>query len=205
MQNIPFKQLMKEKRTELGLSQKELSNLTSITPALISKYENGLSKPRIETAKRISEVLHIDLDTLIKSLDQDEIYLVKIPFYLNEEEDRSYFHIASDMLPRHIDTDNLLAYRQKGDSMTPLFQDGDLLLINKLDKEVNVNSLFLLEIDGYSGVKQVSINDFANEYIINSLNPNYQCIYIKQDKANIIGSVIWCSRFLKGDQLIVGF
>ncbi|MBN6075783.1 helix-turn-helix domain-containing protein [Aggregatibacter actinomycetemcomitans] len=196
MQNIPFKQLMKEKRTRLKLSQKELANLTSITPALISKYENGLSKPRIETAKRIAEVLHIDLDTLIKSLDQDEIYLVKIPFYLNEDEDSSYFYIASDMLPSHIDPDNLLAYRQKGNSMVPLFQDGDLLLINKLDKKVNINSSFLLEIDGYSGVKQVSINDFSNEYIINSLNPNYQSIYIKQDKADIIGRVIWCSRFI---------
>ncbi|EHK89872.1 XRE family transcriptional regulator [Aggregatibacter actinomycetemcomitans] len=196
MQKIPFKQLMKEKRTRLELSQKELANLTSITPALISKYENGLSKPRIETAKRIAEVLHIDLDTLIKSLDQDEIYLVKIPFYLNEEEDSGYFYIASDMLPSHIDPDNLLAYRQKGNSMVPLFQDGDLLLINKLDKKVNINLSFLLEIDGYSGVKQVSINDFSNEYIVNSLNPNYQSIYIKQDKADIIGRVIWCSRFI---------
>lgn len=196
MQNLPFKQLMKEKRTKLGLSQKELANLTNITPALISKYENGLSKPRIETAKRIAEVLNIDLDTLIKSLDQDEVYLIKIPFYLDEMDSDSYFHIASDMLPSYIDTDNLIAYRQKGESMAPLFQDGDLLLINKLDKEVKINSSFLLEIDGYSGVKQVSINDFSNEYIINSLNPNYHTIYVKQDKAKIIGRVIWCSRFI---------
>ncbi|MDY4505495.1 MAG: S24 family peptidase [[Actinobacillus] rossii] len=108
----------------------------------------------------------------------------------------SYFHIASDMLPSYIDTDNLIAYRQKGESMAPLFQDGDLLLINKLDKEVKINSSFLLEIDGYSGVKQVSINDFSNEYIINSLNPNYHTIYGKQDKTKIIGRVIWCSRFI---------
>ena len=196
MQSLPFKQLMKEKRTKLELSQKELANLTSITPALISKYENGLSKPRIETAKRIAEVLHIDLNMLIKSLDQDEIYLLKVPFYLNEDEDSGYFHIASDTLPNHIVPDNLLAYRQKGDSMTPLFQDGDVLLINKSDKEVKVNSSFLVEIDGYSGVKQVSRNDFANEYIIHSINSTYQPIYAKQDGINIVGRVVWYSRFV---------
>ncbi|WP_065236565.1 XRE family transcriptional regulator [Gallibacterium genomosp. 3] len=196
MQPLPFKQLMKEKRVIAKLSQKELANLTSITPALISKYENGLSKPRLETAKRIAEILKIDLDTLVKSLDQDEIYLIKIPFYLSEDNDNSSFHIASDMLPTYINAENLLAYRQKGDSMSPLYKDGDILLIDKLDKKTNTNSTFLIEIDGYSGIKLVSNNDFAKEYIIHSVNTHYQPIYIKQDKVSIIGRVIWHSHFI---------
>ncbi|HHE3506922.1 TPA: XRE family transcriptional regulator [Pasteurella multocida] len=196
MSILPFKQLMKEERTLAGLSQKELANLTNITPALISKYENGLSKPRIETAKRIAEVLHIDLETLIKSLEQDEIYLIKIPFYLNGEEDGGYFHIASDMLPHDIDTANLLAYLHLGDSMNPLFQDNDVLLINKLDKEIKMDSPFLLEFSGYSGVKKVSRNDFSNEYIIHSENNDFLPIYKPQNEVTIIGRVIWCSRFI---------
>ncbi|MFU2126443.1 XRE family transcriptional regulator [Gallibacterium anatis] len=195
MQPLPFKQLMKEKRVIAKLSQKELANLTSITPALISKYENGLSKPRLETAKRIAEILKIDLDTLVKSLDQDEIYLIKIPFYLSEDNDNSSFHIASDMLPTYINAENLLAYRQKGDSMSPLYKDGDILLIDK-DKKTNTNSTFLIEIDGYSGIKLVSKNDFAKEYIIHSVNTNYQPIYVKTNEVNIIGRVIWCGRFM---------
>lgn len=195
MSILPFKQLMKEKRTLAKISQKELASLTNITPALISKYENGLSKPRIETAKRIAEILHIDLKTLIKSLDQDEIYLVKIPFYLSEDEGDNYFHIASDMLPNYIDTNNLLAYRQRGESMSPLFEDNDILLINKLDKEVKTNSYFLLEIDNFLFVRKIAQNDFANEYIILSENKDFLPIYIGQDKVNIIGHVIWHSHF----------
>lgn len=196
MSNLPFKQLMKEKRILAKLSQKEVASLTNITPALISKYENGLSKPRIETAKRIAEVLHIDLETLIKSLDQSEVYLIKIPFYLDETESNSYFHIASDALPDYLEPNNLLAYRHKGGAMLPLLEDNDILLIDKSDKEVRMNSLLLLELNGYSGVKKVSRNDFSNEYIISSTDVNYAPIYCHQDEVNIIGSVIWCSRFI---------
>ncbi|PVX40530.1 helix-turn-helix protein [Pasteurella langaaensis DSM 22999] len=194
--NLPFRLLFKQKRSELGLSQKDIAEKTNTSPTLISKYEKGLSKPRIETAKRIAEVLSIDLDTLIRSLDQDEVYLIKIPFYLDEMEDDSYFHIANDMLPSYIDTDNLLAYRQKGDAMSPLYKDGDTLLIDKLDKEASINSAFLVEIDDYNGIKLVSKNDFAKEYIIHSVNTNYQPIYVKTNEVNIIGRVIWCGRFM---------
>lgn len=193
--NLPFKLLFKQKRSELGLSQKDVAEKTNTSPTLISKYEKGLSKPRIETAKRIAEVLSIDLDTLIRSLDQDEVYLIKIPFYLSEDNDNSSFHIASDMLPTYINAENLLAYRQKGDSMSPLYKDGDILLIDK-DKKTNTNSTFLIEIDGYSGIKLVSKNDFAKEYIIHSVNTNYQPIYVKTNEVNIIGRVIWCGRFM---------
>lgn len=194
--NLPFKLLFKQKRSELGLSQKDVAEKTNTSPTLISKYEKGLSKPRIETAKRIAEVLSIDLDTLIRSLDQDEVYLIKIPFYLDKMEDDSYFHIANDMLPSYIDTDNLLAYRQKGDAMNPLYKDGDTLLIDKLDKEASINSAFLVEINDYNGIKLVSKNDFAKEYIIHSVNTNYQPIYVKTNEVNIIGRVIWCGRFM---------
>ncbi|MDG6894519.1 XRE family transcriptional regulator [Volucribacter amazonae] len=193
---LPFKQLIKEKRIKLNLAQKEVASLTNITPALISKYENGLSKPRIETAKRIAEVLHIDLETLIKSLEQNETSLIKVPFYLSEDYDSDYFHIADDMLPKHIDSKNLLAYYYKGDAMAPLFQDGDILLIDKSDTKITLNSACLIEIEDYCGVKLVSYNDFAKEYILSSVNENYLPIYMNKGKVNIIGRVIWFSRFL---------
>lgn len=194
--NLPFRLLFKQKRSELGFSQKDVAEKTNTSPTLISKYEKGLSKPRIETAKRIAEVLGIDLDTLIRSLDREDIHLIKIPFYTSNEIDDGYFHIASNMLPSYINSDNLITYRQLGDAMSPLFQNGDILLIDKSDKEVRTNKSFLIEIGEYSGIKQITSNDFANEYIIHSIDTKYPPIYEKKDNVAIVGRVIWYSRLI---------
>lgn len=198
MHILPFKQLMKERRLALKLSQKDISNLTNITPTLISRYENGLSKPRIETAKRIADVLKIDMNTLVQSLDQDEIALIKIPFYMDDYSDYqdNFFHIASNLF-ENINYEELLAYRMQGDSMSPVFNGGDILIINKSDKKVGIGKekIFLISYgSGFSSAKYLSHNEFAKEYIIHAENKLYSPMYLPTDDTDIIGRVIWYCR-----------
>lgn len=197
--NLPFKLLFKQKRSELGLSQKDVAEKTNTSPTLISKYEKGLSKPRIETARRIAEVLNIDLDTLIKSLDQDDTYLIKIPFYLDDTNnvETEYFYIPSNLFT-NINTDNLIAYHYRGGAMSPLFKDGDILLIDKAQKDIEEqDSAFLtLYRETYDSIKHITYNEFANEYILYCKNELYAPIYSSQEELDIIGRVIWYSRFI---------
>jgi predicted transcriptional regulator len=50
-----------ERRTELGLSQRELAGLTGTTQSAIARLEAGGRPPRIDTLLRIANALDCDL------------------------------------------------------------------------------------------------------------------------------------------------
>ena len=51
---------LKELRTSKGLSQQELATKCGVIRQTISNIECGLSKPSIDLAKKLSEVLEVD-------------------------------------------------------------------------------------------------------------------------------------------------
>ena len=50
---------VKERREELGMSQKELAEKAGISQSFLCYIEQGRSKPSIDTALKIAEVLNI--------------------------------------------------------------------------------------------------------------------------------------------------
>ena len=50
---------VKERREELGMSQKELAEKAGISQSFLCDIEQGRSKPSIDTALKIAEVLNI--------------------------------------------------------------------------------------------------------------------------------------------------
>lgn len=55
-----------ERRKEVGLTQKQLANLLGLKRSSISKWENGASKPRAETLKKLADLLNCTVDELLK-------------------------------------------------------------------------------------------------------------------------------------------
>lgn len=55
-----------ERRKEAGLTQKQLANLLGLKRSSISKWENGASKPRAETLKKLADLLNCTVDELLK-------------------------------------------------------------------------------------------------------------------------------------------
>ena len=55
-----------ERRTELGLSQRELAELTGTTQSAIARLEAGGRPPRIDTLLRIAEALDCELVVELK-------------------------------------------------------------------------------------------------------------------------------------------
>ena len=51
---------IKEKREELGISQKELAEKVGISQSFLCDIEQGRSKPSIDTAIKISQVLNVE-------------------------------------------------------------------------------------------------------------------------------------------------
>ena len=58
-----------ERRTELGMSQRELAELTGTTQSAIARLEAGGRPPRIDTLLRIADALDCELVVELKPRD----------------------------------------------------------------------------------------------------------------------------------------
>ncbi|NKQ22484.1 helix-turn-helix domain-containing protein [Brevibacillus laterosporus] len=70
---LTFGGLIKDKRTELGISLSELSRLSGISKGVLSKIETGKTKrPKLSTLKSLMEVLKFPYDEVIKYYVESE-------------------------------------------------------------------------------------------------------------------------------------
>lgn len=65
MRDYSFGNFISALRERCGLSQYQLGALVGVSDKAVSKWENGASKPRINTIKRLSEVLDVSIDELL--------------------------------------------------------------------------------------------------------------------------------------------
>ena len=68
---MAFKERLKEKRKEAGLSQAELAALVGVTSRTVQNYELGTRKPRtMEIVQSLAEALHTTADYLLGNTDR---------------------------------------------------------------------------------------------------------------------------------------
>lgn len=65
MRDYSFGNFISALRERCGLSQYQLGALVGVSDKAVSKWENGASKPRIDTIRKLSEVLDISVDELL--------------------------------------------------------------------------------------------------------------------------------------------
>ena len=65
MRDYSFGNYISALRERCGLSQYQLGVLVGVSDKAVSKWENGASKPRIGTIKKLSEVLDVSVDELL--------------------------------------------------------------------------------------------------------------------------------------------
>ncbi|WP_251920483.1 XRE family transcriptional regulator [Ligilactobacillus salivarius] len=85
------------------------------------------------------------------------------------------------------------ALRVNGDSMTPIFSDGQIIYVNKIydTEEVRNNQFVIAELNGDSYVKKIVFDDDRKNCRLISLNKRYADIEIKKsDDFKIVGVVI---------------
>lgn len=58
---------------ERGMSQKELAEAASLTPASVSRYVNGEREPRALTVAALAEVLGVKSSDIIGTTDEQEM------------------------------------------------------------------------------------------------------------------------------------
>lgn len=187
-------ELMEEK----DLTQIELANKVGITNVTISRYLSGERKPRIEIVTKLAEVLNTTVDYLLgyktKTFSKNVLPVlgtVKAGYNaLADENIIDYIDPAMNIT----DPENYFGLVVKGDSMAPLFDEGDYLIIHKVDNDFDNNNIGIILIGSEEAtIKKVVKTDTGIE--LHAFNPYYpvkKFTYEEMEKlpVKVIGIVV---------------
>lgn len=98
---MKFNELLKMKRSEKKLTQKEVANFLFVSDKTYSQYERGLRNIELETLLRIADFLDIKLSDIDFLTTVDYLYK-KIDFQYKsiwENKHETYFHYVNSSLP----------------------------------------------------------------------------------------------------------
>lgn len=195
MSNEELGKYLEISRKQKGLSTYDVNNLTKISQSYISLIEKGKRKPSAVILKTLAPVYGLDYMDLyekagyidliedekkdilkkIGAIPLSEIKTTKIPVlgkvkagynYLAQENiiDYIYFNIDG------VDKENYYALYVIGDSMEPLFDDGDIVIVHKQDDFNNGDNCVVLingeeatikkVYKGTTGIKLQAVNPY---------------------------------------------
>ena len=171
---------LKKLREEKELSTREVYNLAKVSNSYLSLVENGHRRPSAVVLKKLAPVYGVDyLELYVKAGYADlaeyeknemlkkigatplsEIDTVKIPVLGTVK--AGYNYLAEENIIDYIafkvngtDRENYYALNVVGDSMEPLFDDGDTVIVHKKDDFENGDNCVVLINGNEATVKQV--------------------------------------------------
>lgn len=75
---IGFGERIKERRWQMGFTQKDLADKLGITGSAISSYENNTRLPSFEILIKMSRVFHMTTDELLGCAERDKAMCIDI-------------------------------------------------------------------------------------------------------------------------------
>lgn len=190
---------LKTIRESLGYSIYDVNKLCEISPSYLSLMENGKRRPSPIILKKLSSIYHIDYnDLLIKAgfseltenhfnenkdlikkiggIPLSEIETTPIPILGTVK--AGYDYLAQENIIDYIpfkvngsDKENYYALNVVGDSMEPLFDDGDIVIVHKQDDFENGDNCVVLINGNEATVKKVYKG--TNGIELKAVNPYY--------------------------------
>jgi transcriptional regulator with XRE-family HTH domain len=84
---MDFGARLKELRTSLNYSQKDLSEQTGLTLRTIQRIENNEVKPSLYSLKMLGEALKTDLKTLVRNNWKTILWIVLVVLFISNYDD----------------------------------------------------------------------------------------------------------------------
>lgn len=196
LSNIELGQFLRSVRESLGYSTYDVNKLCDISPSYLSLVETGKRKPSAIILKKLAPIYNLDYidlyekagyidliedenKTLLKKIGAiplSQIDMIKIPVlgtvkagynYLAQENIIDYIAFKVD----GTDKENYYALNIVGDSMEPLFDDGDTVIVHKQDDFENGDNCVVLINGEEATVKKVYKGNTGLE--LKAVNPYY--------------------------------
>ena len=181
-----------------------LAQVTGINKVNIGRWVKG-TPPRSEDVSPIMELMCAE----IVLPDEELIEYDMVPKVAakagagssleTSDETLGFYAFRKDfMVAQHINAKNCILLDVRGDSMEPLIKDGDMILVDTTDKEVQDGKTYLVAYGDDLRVK--TIYKSPQGLIMRSENTRYADITIRPDElgsyAMIHGRVRWFARML---------
>lgn len=189
--------LMKEN----NIDRNKLSRDLKISYTTLSDWINAKTYPRIDKIEMLAKYFGVEKSSLVESpskiVQLDTLPVKKIPVVskisagmpiYSEENLIDYIYFATKNLSSNKEEFGL---QVSGDSMDKLFQEGDVVVVEK-DSTVENGQLGVVLVNGYNGtVKRIRYNNDQIILIPESNNPShYPQVYGKDDEITVVGRVV---------------
>lgn len=193
---------IKSRRKELNLTLEQVGDLVGVGKSTVRKWETGdIENMKRDKIVKLAKALRVSpsyimgieeeqpqLETLpVKKIPVVSKISAGLPIY-SEENLIDYIYFATNKLNSDKEEFGL---KVSGDSMDKIFQDGDIVVVEK-DSIVENGQLGVVMINGYNAtVKRIRYNGDQIILIPESNNSNhYPQVYGKDDEVKIIGRVV---------------
>lgn len=198
--------IFKELRTKKNLTQLELAQMLNINQATVSKWEQDKSIPDVMMLKTLSEFYSVPIELLLNGEKRDLTFSKKnnripvlgtipagIPIEMIEDI-LDYEDIPTDWL---FGGKEYFALKVKGNSMSPDYLNGDVVIVRKQDNCENGDEC-IVAVNGYDATFKKVIKKESG-IILQPLNPQYEpIIYTNEDieklPVRILGIVVELRR-----------
>lgn len=210
-----------------GFKQSELASLAGCSPQTINKLTRGHQNLNADWARKLSKILNVTESFLLLETDEnygshnhicehpenDQMQCVPIPTLsvsagagggkiLDAEPsvwgEEAFFDKKLILDNLKVSKQHLCAVTIEGQSMEPILNNGDIVLVNILKNDVAEPGIFVLfDGDGIvcKWVERIVGSDPA-QYRIKSENIRFSEYSVLADTAKIIGRVVWFGRTL---------
>ena len=203
-----FQKRLEEALRIRNMKSVELHEKTGISESLLSKYLSGSAVARQKKLTLLADALNVNevwlmgydvpMNRELNPIPLSELNRTEIPVLGKVK--AGYDYLANENIIGHIfldfkpsDPENYYALQVTGDSMEPLFSDGDIAIVHKQDNFDSGNTCIVLINGDEATVKKVVRMDDGIDLI--AMNPYYPVRHFNKNEMDeipvkIIGKVI---------------
>lgn len=107
-----------------------------------------------------------------------------------ELEDGGVLHMPRQVIEsKGLIPHELLAIGVKGDSMEPMFLDGDVVVVNTVDKTPVNRGVYAINFKNESCIKQLLHR--GGQWYLHSMNPDHDMVNVRSGECEVIGRVVY--------------
>lgn len=192
--------IIRELRKQKGLSQSDLAALCCVHQTAVSQWEKGRTSPDNESLKLLASALGVSVGTLIGGEDIGGTVLVPVLGFVRAgipmeavEDILDYEEISADMAARG----EYFGLKIKGDSMFPLFQAGDTVIVRR-QPDAESGEIAVVLVNGNDATVKKLIKKDTSLLLVSENSAYEPMIFSKEEiealPVTVIGKVVELRR-----------
>lgn len=212
---MEFSKRLKELRTQSKYTMEQLAKLIGVGKSAIGNYESGLRYPKKEQLEALADIFNVDMDYLTCRTDVPNRLLgdstlplksamplndtIRIPLLGKVAAGTPLFNEGNIIGEEYVDPrmvadgSSLFALRVSGDSMTPVLQNGDILIVRE-QPDADDGDIVVATVNGEEGCVK-KLKKYPDALALISLNPLYEPMIFSGEQVNsmpvaVLGKVV---------------